>query len=122
MKHLLLAIAFLLTFPALAQTTSPLAYDFLTVLEIESPYPVPASSLSFVPASQGLAPIKLEQLFAPYSDKYMPAYLRNLEVVNQQLSSLTASGWELMHVSNMAGWSTLQSVAGHEYLFRRLKK
>jgi hypothetical protein len=123
MKTLLLAVALLAAVPAFAQTNSQPAYDFLTVLEIESPYPIPASSISFVPTSQGLTQIKLEQLPGnPYSDKYLPAYLRNLEIVNRQLSNLTASGWELVHASNTTAATGVEKIAGHEYIFRRLKK
>lgn len=115
MKHLLLILAFLCTFPVLAQTTTPATYEFLTVLEAESQ----ASSFAkmiFAPAFQGKSEIALEGLPGALSSKYWPTYQRNLQVVNQQLEAVTAAGWELVHVSSSAASS------GHEYLFRRLKK
>ncbi len=116
MKHLLLAVALLVSVPAFAQSAPTGAYEFMTLSENQSQQGSFAKIL-FAPAFQGKTEIALENLpgtIAPA--KYMNTYLQNKELVNQQLEAITAAGWELVYVSS----NTLNS--GHEYLFRRPKK
>lgn len=121
MKHLLLTGGLLVTsFAARSQAAPPLTYEFLTVIEVESPF-LKLARLAFAPAFQGLTEIKLERLPGSVSDDYTPTYTRNLEVVNRQLGALTAAGWELVHVSS-AGVALSPAVDERQYLFRRLKK
>jgi hypothetical protein len=115
MKRLLLACA-LLSAPlaSFAQAASPIAYEFLTLLESESQQNSFAK-IMFAPAFQGKTEIQLEGLPGTASgNKFMTIHRQNLEVVNQQLEAITAAGWELVHVS--------ADDRAREYLFRRLKK
>ena len=109
----LLALALLPTFPALAQTTAPNTYEFLTVVESQAQQSSFAKIL-FAPAFQGKTEQQLQDLPGTAAGgKYIATYRQNLEAVNQQLETVTAAGWELVHVSS--------TDRGHDYLFRRRK-
>ncbi|MGI4867580.1 MAG: hypothetical protein ACRYFZ_26910 [Janthinobacterium lividum] len=113
MKHLLLALALLLAIPALAQTTAPTTYEFLTVVESQSQQGSFAKIL-FAPAFQGKTELPLQELPGTAAGgKYIATYRQNIETVNQQLETVTSAGWELVHTSSID--------RGHTYLFRRRK-
>ena len=117
MKHLLVALA-LLTVPAraMAQSAPAVGDDFLTVAELQSANQGFAA-LVFAPAFAGKTALPLAPLPNGFSGaKYVATYRQNLELVNQQLSAVTAAGWELVQVS------TTMTEGGHTYLFRRPKK
>lgn len=113
MKYLLLAFTLLGgSLACSAQATPTITYDFLTLLEQESQLGSLAK-IAFAPAFQGKSIIELEGLPGTTSSKYITVHQRNLEIVNQQLTAITAAGWELVHV--FAG------ERGNEYLFRKPK-
>lgn len=91
----------------------PPVYEFLTVLDSESQAKNMAK-IVFAPPFQGKSEIQLEVLPGTISGKYMSIHQQNLQVVNQQLSDLTAAGWELVHVSGDGGETY--------YLFRKVKR
>lgn len=109
--HLLLAVCLLLGRPAQAQTT-PMTYEFLTVMEEESGMGNTAKIL-FAPAFQGKTEVQLAPLGNVSAVKNQATRRQNVELLNQQLEAVTAAGWELVHVSTNGG--------AHEYLFRRRK-
>jgi hypothetical protein len=113
MKLLLLALAFLFSFPALAQTAP--AYEFLTLAVAESGSSK-LSQLTFAPSFQGKTQLQLEETPASF-EKSVQAHQRNLVVVNQQLEALTAAGWELVQAFS----SDTGGIHEREFLFRRRK-
>ena len=116
MKHLLLAVALLVSVPTFAQSAPTGTDEFLTLAESQSQQGSFAK-IMFAPAFQGKTELALESLPGTISAaKYMNTYRQNLEVVNQQLEAVTAAGWELVTVSP----STLDH--GQQYLFRRPRK
>lgn len=119
MKYLLLSFG-LLCAPVLAfaQATTPVAYEFLTLIESESRASSDAKLL-FAPDFQGKGEIKLEELEGPAAMKNSAVYRRNVQVVNQQLALASAEGWELVSFSPSGGVSNNIET---RYLLRRAKR
>ena len=118
MKHLLFSLA-LLGLPVLsfAQSATPVAYEFLTMIESESRFESDAKLL-FAPDFQGKSEMKLQELtLSPL--KNSDAYRHNVQVVNQQLAAATAEGWELV---SCFGSDVASSTGGARYLLRRAKR
>ena len=116
MKHLLIALTLLVApMCASAQTAPGAGYEFLSVVELQNQNQG-FTALVFAPAFAGKTELPLTPLPAGFSGaKYVATYRQNLEIVNQQLATVTAAGWELVQVS-----TTINQV-GHLYLFRRPK-
>lgn len=78
-----------------AQSTPAKGYDFLTVTAIESSTKSLAR-LIITPAFQGKTEVQLEAPGGLSFDKNLAKIARNTELVNRQLTDLTAAGWELV--------------------------
>lgn len=94
----------------------PHGYDFMTVTTIEAGSKA-SSKMLLTPAFQGKAEVPLEILSAFGAEKYLEKVQANTQLVNQQLSELTAAGWELVTV--YAG--TVGALPSTRYLLRKAK-
>ena len=100
MKQSLLHLAlFLGPIASFAQSTPPPAYEFMTVVDVEF-WGKGMAKLLFAPAFRGTAQLPLESLpIATAGDQYFSVQQHNLQLVNRYLGEVTATGWELVHVS-----------------------
>ena len=99
---------------AAAQTTPPRAYDFLTVLTLESGTKA-LSRILITPAFEGKTEVQLEDFGGLSISKNLEKAQRNTLLVNQQLTALTVGGWELVQVYPVAEAGILTT----RYLFRK---
>ncbi len=100
--------------PAAAQTSPPRAYDFLTVITLESQAKA-YSRIIITPAFEGKSEVQLEDFGALSGSKNLEKIQRNTLLVNQQLTALTVGGWELVQVYPVAETGILTT----RYLFRK---
>lgn len=112
---LLVAVLIGLAPTAQAQAAPP-AYQFLTVITLESGAKV-LSKVIFSPAFQGKSEVDLEAFSGFSTTKNLEKSQRNALLINQQLEALTASGWELVHVYPIPETGTITT----RYLFRKAK-
>ena len=122
----LLFVGFLLPLrPAWAQVVPPASaaphgYDFLTVTEFEG-LTKNKAKLLITPAFQGKTEVQLDDLngssFSVKKD--LETFQRNTLVLNQQLSELTAAGWELVDISVISILTVGDTTT--RYLFRKAK-
>jgi hypothetical protein len=99
---------------AAAQNTPPRAYDFLTVMTLESGAKA-LSRIFITPAFEGKSEIQLEDFGGLSVSKNMEKMQRNTLLVNQQLTALTVGGWEIVQVYPVAETGVLTT----RYLFRK---
>lgn len=111
--------------PAWAQVAPPASavlhgYDFLTVTEFEG-YTKNRARILITPAFQGKTEVQLDDLNGSSLsvNKDLEVIQRNTLVLNQQLSELTAAGWELVDVHVVTTLSTTNNTT--RYLFRKAK-
>jgi hypothetical protein len=93
----LLALFLLASLGAAAQATRPVAYEFMTISIVKSPYKNDCYML-LTPAFQGKAEIKLEEEYNLASDRYRANLQRNTALLTATLGELSAAGWELTNV------------------------
>jgi hypothetical protein len=111
--------AFLLlgTPAAFAQVPAPHGYDFLTLTSMESSTKSVAKIL-ITPAFQGKTEIQLEDFGGFSAEKNLGKLQHNIELVNQQLTELTAAGWELVQAYP---FTSVPGLFTTRYLFRKAK-
>lgn len=102
---------------AFAQALAPHGYDFLTLTSMESSTKSVAKIL-ITPAFQGKSEIQLEDFGGFSAEKNLAKLQHNTELVNQQLSDLTAVGWELVQAYP---FTSIPGLFTTRYLFRKAK-
>lgn len=119
------ALLLLTSLGAAAQAGPPVAYEFLTISVVKSPYKNDCYLL-LTPAFQGKTEIKLEEEYNLASDRYRANLQRNIMLLNTTLGELSAAGWELVNVHSTevgAEPPGLQPTATiTRYLLRKAKK
>ncbi|OGX90688.1 hypothetical protein BEN49_22025 [Hymenobacter coccineus] len=100
-----------------AQSAPAKTYDFLTVTNIESGTKSLAKML-ITPAFQGKTEVQLEDLGSLSVEKNLAKIARNTEVINRQLTELTAAGWEFVQAYPFAFSPDLPTT---RYLFRKAR-
>ena len=120
---LLTLLAGLLSFTGFAQTAAPapattLTYDFLTVTSSESSART-VSVVLIAPPFQGKSEIQLEAFGGIYNARNRERVQRNTVLINQQLTELTAAGWELFQVYPQNYPPDLLTT---RYLFRKVRR
>ena len=115
--RLALSASLLLATPAVfAQVVPPHGYDFLTLTSMESSAKS-AAKILLTPAFQGKSEIQLEDFGGFSIEKNLAKLQHNTELVNQQLSNLTAAGWELVQAYPVTSTNLLTT----RYLFRKAR-
>ena len=104
------------TAAAASQTT--LTYDFLTVTTSESSAKA-AAKIIIAPPFQGKSDVQLEEFGGIYNAKNREKLQRNVGLINQQLTELTAAGWELFQVYPLNYPPDLPTT---RYLFRKARR
>jgi hypothetical protein len=119
------ALLLLTSLGAAAQASPSVAYEFLTISIVKSPYKNDCYLL-LTPAFQGKTEIKLEEEYNLASDRYRANLQRNITLLNNTLSELSAAGWDLVNVHSTevgAEPPGLQPTATlTRYLLRKAKK
>jgi hypothetical protein len=108
--------------PAAAQllpSAKAQTYDFLTVTTIEASTKKMAKLL-FAPAFNGRTEVQLETIGALSTASLLEQLRRNNELLTQNLSELSAAGWELIQVSPTP-LTADKDVATTRYLLRKAK-
>ena len=88
------ALLLLASLGAAAQASRPVAYEFMTISIVKSPYKNDCYML-LTPAFQGKAEIKLDEEYNLASDRYRANLQRNTVLLTTTLGELSAAGWEL---------------------------
>ncbi len=91
------ALLLLASLSAVAQAGRPVAYEFMTVSIVKSPYKNDCYML-LTPAFQGKAEVKLDEEYNLASDRYRANLQLNTALLNTTLGELSAAGWELVNV------------------------
>lgn len=111
------AVGFAQTVPA--TTSAAVTYDFLTVTTTESGNNKAESKILIAPPLLGKSEVQLQEFNSIYSKKDRERLQLNALSITQQLTEITAAGWELFQVYPLNLNPTLVAT---RYLFRKARR